>query len=290
MTGFARSDGARDGTAWHWEIKSVNGKGLDLRTRLPYGLEALEPGLREVAAKHLRRGNLQVALQISKQAGAAALRVNEDALEQVVAIAVPLARRLGAPAPTAEGLLGLRGILEQAEAEPDEAEIEARNAAIMQSFNEACTALATARATEGEKLHAFVSAQVDEIERLADAARDCPVRTPEAIAARLAEQIARLNEAADTLDPDRLHQEAMVMAAKADVQEELDRLYAHIAAARELLADPEPVGRKFDFLAQEFNREANTLCSKSAAPELNVIGLELKVVIDQLREQVQNIE
>lgn len=290
MTGFARTDGEFEGASWHWEIKSVNGKSLDMRARLPQGLDGFEAAMKEIAARHLRRGNLQVSLHFARDAAAPVIRVNTDALEQILAIAGDLRQRLDAPAVTVEGVMALRGVLEQAEAEQDADALEARNQALLQSFEEACIALAKARASEGQALGGIVRGQIDALERLSIAARDCPQRSPEAIRQRLEEQIARITDASSTLDPDRLHQEVVLMAAKADIREELDRLFAHVAAARELLDDGAPVGRKFDFLAQEFNREANTLCSKSNAPELSAIGLDMKSVIDQLREQVQNIE
>jgi uncharacterized protein (TIGR00255 family) len=290
MTGFSRADGAHGDFAWHWEIKSVNGKALDVRSRLPSGLEAVEGALRETAARHLRRGNLQAALQLSRETTAPSVQINEQVLDTVLDAAGRLRQRLDAPPVTVEGILALRGVMELAEPQLDEDELTARNDAILRSFDRACADLAAARKDEGKKLAEVIAAQIDEIERLATAARDNPTRTPDAIRKRLSEQVARLADTATPLDPDRLHQEAMLMAAKADVQEELDRLFAHVNAARHLLKSDEPVGRKFDFLAQEFNREANTLCSKATDPSLTATGLELKVVIDQLREQVQNVE
>ena len=290
MTGFSRADGAYGDFVWHWEIKSVNGKGLDIRSRLPNGLEAVEGALRETAGRHLRRGNLQASLQLSRETTALSVQINDHVLDTVLDTAERLREKLQAPPVTVEGILALRGVLELAEPQLDDDEIAARNDAVLDSFNAACADLAAARKQEGAKLAEVVSTQIDEIERLTGAARDNPARAPEAIRKRLGEQIARLADVATPLDPERLHQEAMLMAAKADVQEELDRLFAHVNAARDLLKSDEPVGRKFDFLAQEFNREANTLCSKSTDPSLTATGLELKVVIDQLREQVQNVE
>ena len=290
MTGFARVDGALDGFSWHWEIKSVNGKGLDVRVRMPPGYETLEPRLRETAAKHVRRGNLQVNLQIAKENAASGIQVNDEALARILHIAEDLRNQLDAPPVTVEGILSLRGVLETGETPEDDGVIKARLNAMLESFAEACSGLADMRRTEGLSMAKVLSGQLETIERLAGDARDCPARTPDAIRARLAEQVGRLLEASDTFDPDRLHQEAMLIAAKSDIQEELDRLFAHVEAGRVLLDAKEPIGRKFDFLAQEFNREANTLCSKSTDQSLTKIGLELKTVIDQLREQVQNIE
>jgi uncharacterized protein (TIGR00255 family) len=290
MTGFARVDGALDGFSWHWEIKSVNGKGLDLRMRMPIGYEALEPHVRETAAKHVRRGNLQINLQIAKENAASAVQINDEALSRILDIAENLRDRLDAPPLTVEGILSLRGVLETGDAEVTEQVMKARHDAMLAGFAQACRDLAEMRLKEGQSMATVLSGQLAAIETLSSAARDCPARTPDAIRQRLADQIARILEASDNFDPDRLHQEAMLIAAKSDIQEELDRLFAHVDAGRALLEASEPIGRKFDFLAQEFNREANTLCSKSTDQTLTKIGLELKTVIDQLREQIQNIE
>lgn len=290
MTGFARATGQKDGLSWVWEVKSVNGKSLDLRCRLPQGFEQLEPSIREAGQRHFRRGSLQLALQIDRSA-TAAISINAAALEEVLRVAEELRKRLNAPPLTVEGLLAIRGIVEPVEAVADEAGREARDRALLASLENAFTALAASRAAEGAKIAAILTAQVDRIEALTIAARDCPGRSPEAVRARLADLVARIMDAsAAALDPERLHQEAVLAAARADIQEELDRLFAHVEAARQLLRETQPVGRKFDFLAQEFNREANTLCSKANDRALTAIGLDLKTVIDQLREQVQNIE
>jgi uncharacterized protein (TIGR00255 family) len=290
MTGFARADGAHDGLAWHWEAKSVNGRALDVRCRLPQGLESLEIGIRASAARHFRRGNLQVTLQLSRGAAPAEVRLNEPVVEAMIALAEDLRRRLDSPPVRAEHLLALRGVVEVSEPIEDEAAAEARDAALLASLDKLFTDLAAMRADEGRKLEALLVDQIDRIAELTEAARQSPERSPDTIRARLVEQIARLTEAGPALDADRLYQEAVIAAQKSDVQEEIDRLVSHVEAGRDLLASPEPVGRKFDFLAQEFNREANTLCSKANGRELTRIGLELKSVIDQMREQVQNLE
>lgn len=290
MTGFARADGELDGQTWHWELKSVNGKGLDVRCRMPPGHEMLEQALRTAAATYFRRGNLQVSLQVSRDLVQTAFRINDEALQSVIAVAEDLRGKLNAPPVSVEGLLSLRGVIEIAETEETEEARQARHGKMLESFSDACAALAVMRRAEGAKMAEVISGQLDTVERLTAEARDCPARAVEAIKARLADQIAKLLEASDSFDPDRLHQEAVLIAAKTDIQEELDRLFAHVDAARDLLSATEPVGRKFDFVAQEFNREANTLCSKSTDKSLTRIGLELKTVIDQLREQVQNIE
>jgi uncharacterized protein (TIGR00255 family) len=290
MTGFARSSGARGELHWQWEVKSVNNKALDLRCRLPAGFEALEPPVRAALARDMKRGSFQVALTVSGAAAGGAVTINDDVLEQILQAGERLRDRIGGEALRADVLLGLRGVLDVAEPGIDEAELEARNGALLASFAEALTAMAASRRQEGERLKAVIAAQLDRIEALAGAARDCPARGAEAIRARLAEQVARLMETGASFDRDRLHQEAVMIATRSDIQEELDRLFSHVAAARALLQAGEAVGRKFDFLAQEFNREANTLCSKAIDKSLTAIGLDLKTVIDQLREQVQNIE
>jgi uncharacterized protein (TIGR00255 family) len=290
MTGFARGDGVHGDLAWHWEAKSVNGRALDVRCRLPQGLESLEIGIRECAAKHFRRGSLQVALQLSRGAAAAEVRLNEPVVEALIALAEKLRQRLESPPVRAEHLLALRGVLEITEPIEDEKSAAARDAAMLASLDTVFADLVAMRTAEGQKLEALLVDQIDRIAELTEAARQSPERAPETIRARLVEQIARLIEAGPSLDPDRLHQEAVIAAQKSDIQEEVDRLTSHVEAGRDLLSSLEPVGRKFDFLAQEFNREANTLCAKAHGRELTRIGLELKSVIDQLREQVQNLE
>lgn len=290
MTGFARASGERQGLFWQWEIKSVNGKALDVRLRLPPGFEALEMPVRAALGAAFRRGNLQVSLSVSGQLGRETVRLNRDILDRLVEAGEALRDQIGGDALRADVLLSIKGVVEVASVPEEEGEAEARNAAMLESFGEALAALAAARGEEGDRLNAIVSAQVARIAELAAAARANPARAPEAVRARLAEQLSRILETGASFDPDRLHQEAVIAATRADIQEELDRLDSHVEAARALLASNEAVGRKFDFLAQEFNREANTLCSKAADRSLTAIGLDLKTVIDQLREQVQNIE
>ncbi len=290
MTGFAQSSGEKDGLHWQWEIKSVNGKALDIRFRLPSGFEGLETAARANLSQHIKRGNLQVVLTTSGTIAADTVVVNEAVLEQVLGIAERLRDRIGGMPLNAEALMGLRGVLDVVQPLQSEAEMESRVNGVRQSLEVAAKALDKARREEGARLANVLSFQLDKIESLTIAARDCPARSVEAIKARLKEQVARLLETGATFDPDRLHQEAIMISTRADIQEELDRLFGHVEAARALMASPEPAGRKFDFLAQEFNREANTLCSKALDKTLTNIGLELKTVIDQMREQVQNIE
>jgi uncharacterized protein (TIGR00255 family) len=290
MTGYARHAGALDGLQWQWDVKSVNGKSLDLRCRLPAGYEALEPQLRAAAAQVLKRGSLQAQLTVSGSERSEEVRLNLAVLDQVIAAGEILRDRIGGDALRADQLLGLRGVLDVVPLAEDEAGAARREAAILESFTAALAALDSARREEGARLAAVVGSQVDRVDALVSAARDNPARSVEAIRARHAEQVARLLETGAELDPGRLHQEAILIATRSDIQEELDRLVSHVAAARSLLASGEAIGRKFDFLAQEFNREANTLCSKAIDRSLTAIGLDLKTVIDQMREQVQNIE
>lgn len=290
MTGFAAVPGKWGALGWVWELKCVNGKSLDLRLRLPPGFEGLEPPLRDFARQSLRRGSIQATLQIGSGAAASSIRINEVALETALKLAETLRARLNAPAPTVEGLLALPGIIVTGADALEADEIEARNIAVVASFQEALRQLSSAREGEGAQLATILTTQLNRIRELTEAARLCPARAPEAQRRRLEDALARILGSASGFDEQRLHQEAVLMAARADVQEEIDRLFAHVDSAHILLTSGEPAGRKLDFLSQEFNREANTLCSKSSDKELTAIGLELKAVIDQFREQVQNIE
>jgi uncharacterized protein (TIGR00255 family) len=271
-------------------VRSVNGRGLDLRLRLPPGLESLEPRIREAVGKRISRGSVTVNLNVKRGDGATQIRLNEAALEQVLDALERLRRTTGAAPPQAEALLGIKGVLEVVEAEESEEQIQARAEAMLAGLGSALDGMVRARETEGRRLRAVILDQIAAIERLVQAADSAPGRAPEAMRRRLSEQLARLLESGASLDESRLYQEAALLATRADVEEELQRLRAHIAAARELLDASEPAGRRLDFLAQEFNREANTLCSKAIDPEMTRAGLELKAVIDQMREQVQNIE
>jgi uncharacterized protein (TIGR00255 family) len=290
MTGFARSSGEHQGLFWQWEIKSVNGKALDVRLRVPPGFEALELPVRAALAQAFRRGNLQVSLGVSGAVARETVRLNQDILDRLVSAGEALRERIGGEPLRADVLLSIRGVVEVTAVPEEEDQAERRHAAMLESFGEALTALAAARREEGHRLHAVLSQQVARIAELAGAARANPARSAEAVRARLAEQVSRLMETGAALDPGRLHQEAVLAATRADIQEELDRLDSHVQSAHQLLASHEAIGRKFDFLAQEFNREANTLCSKASDRSLSLIGLDLKTVIDQMREQVQNIE
>ncbi|MEM7301562.1 MAG: YicC/YloC family endoribonuclease [Pseudomonadota bacterium] len=290
MTGFARSQGHHGKYRWHWEMRSVNGKGLDLRLRLPSGFEALEPDVRKRAGNHLKRGNVQLSLSVEQDRSASGPTVNQAVLESVLQAIDELEENCDLSPSSAADILSLRGVLDVQDQEEDEDERKALIAALIDGLDAALSSLVSHRAEEGEAMAALLVDHLSELERLTLAAEANPSRSVEAIRERLARQVAELLEASDKLDPDRLHAEAAILATKADLREELDRLKAHIVSARNLIAETGPIGRKLDFLSQEFNREANTLCSKSNAAVVTAIGLELKVVIDQFREQVQNIE
>ncbi|MCB1548226.1 MAG: YicC family protein [Hyphomicrobiaceae bacterium] len=290
MTGFARSDGSTGGLTWHWEVKSVNGRGLDVRLRLPPGFEDLEPKIRELCAGKLTRGSIAVLLNVKREAGVTSIRLNEEVLGQVLDAAERLRARAPGASYSVEGLIQIRGVLDYAEAEETDGERQQRNQAILAGFAAALDGVVEMRRQEGARLVGLIRDHVARIVHLVETVEASPLRQPEVIRERLRALVARLTDATPALDPDRLYQEAMLLADKADIEEEVQRLRAHCEAATELLAAREPVGRRLDFLAQEFNREANTLCSKSTSAEVTRVGLELKSVIDQLREQVQNVE
>ena len=290
MTGFARGQGGAGSYAWAWELKSVNSKGLDLKLRLPPGWEAIEPGVRARASEVLSRGSVFANLTVSREGTAPVARINEPALNAVLAALKGLEGKVTGAPPSLDGILALKGVMEVSEAEESESERSAAEAAVIAGFGEALKGLAEMRRTEGQALGKILSARLSEIGALAARAEATPGRKPEAIKARLAEQVATLLEASQRFDADRLHQEAIMLATKIDIREELDRLAAHVAQAKKLIADGGPIGRKLDFLSQELNRESNTLCSKANDLELTNIGLELKAVVEQFREQVQNLE
>ncbi len=289
MTGFARQEGGDETFRWVWEIKSVNGKSLDVRCRLPGGYEALEPKVR-AAGGRFARGNLQVNLSLNGAERPTAFRVNEELLDQLLSLAGTLKDRKEAAPPRLDGLLGVRGVIETVDEEEDEATIAERQAALLADFEQAVAALAEMRSVEGARLRDMIAGHLDTIAELVTRAGSLAAAQPDALRERLRKQVEELLQASPALPEERLAQEAAVLATKADVREELDRLGSHIEAARELIAGGGAVGRRLDFLCQEFNREANTLCAKSPDVELTRLGLELKTVVDQLREQVQNIE
>ncbi|WP_439272565.1 YicC/YloC family endoribonuclease [Pseudochrobactrum sp. HB0163] len=305
MTGFARhivnytpQAGASGAAARiNWEIRSVNGKGLDIRFRIPHGFDDLEQQLRASLGRVFSRGSFQVSLTIDETENRADFIINEALLHQVLQTAKQLETQYGLRPPSLDGLLNLRGILEQPQALPDDEAGNALKTVLLASFEEVLGNLQAMRRQEGKHLANLLGTHVDKIAELAQQARNDASRSAEAIRQRLAGQVALLLEAVNgngssgvVLDEQRLHMEAAFLATRADIQEELDRLDMHVAAARKLLAEGGVIGRKLDFLSQEFNRETNTLCSKSNAASITAIGLELKSVVDQFREQVQNLE
>lgn len=291
MTGFARADGSADGLSWIWEARSVNGRGLDVRLRLPPGYEALEIPARDAVAKRFARGNVSLSLSIEKQQANGAIRLNEQVLADVIKAADRVSALSGAARPDAAQLLMIKGVLEASDQTLEDAVARAaREKTITQSLEAALDKLAEARRAEGARLGDIIRDQIGQIDQLAASVRASPSRAPEAVMSRLKDAIGRLVDATAALDDHRLHQEAVLIATRADVEEELQRLSAHVAAARDILVERGAVGRKLDFLAQEFNREANTLCSKANAVDITRLGLQLKTVIDQFREQVQNVE
>lgn len=290
MTGFARDEGTDGAVAWVWEVKSVNGKGLDLRCRLPGGYEALELEVRKRLGARLSRGSFAINLQVRRLGGEGAVAVNEAALEALLDVIARYELTPGVAPARLDGLLAVPGVVIAEDVLTDEEGRAARTARILESFERALDALVAARQEEGAALHAVLVSLVDRIESLAAEAAASAAAQPAMLKARFEAKVQEFLNDSMGLSPERVAQEVAVLATKADVREELDRLQSHVAAARQLLETKEPVGRKLDFLAQEFNREANTLCSKSQDIELTRIGLELKNVIGQLREQIQNIE
>jgi uncharacterized protein (TIGR00255 family) len=289
MTGFAESHGGRDNARWRWEARSVNGRGLELRLRLPPGFDAIESAARMLATGRFKRGNIQATLNFESGTAARGLRIDAAALALAVKIAKEVANDTGLRPASIDGLLALKGVIVQDEAvELDTHEHAARDAAMLESLAACFDALARARAGEGAKLAVILDAQIAEIARLTAAAGLAAVAQPAAIRDRLTQQLNDLMT--NAVSPERLAQEIALLATRADIREEIDRLTAHVSEARRLLAGGDAVGRRLDFLAQEFNREANTLCSKSADIELTRIGLDLKAAIDQFREQLQNVE
>ncbi|MBL1404590.1 MAG: YicC family protein [Rhizobiales bacterium] len=291
MTGFSRVDGSQGNFSWSWELKSVNGKGLDVRWRLPFGYDFLEPELKSLVAKQLTRGNLQINLALDAQSVEKLPVINEAVLDAVVKMAEIVSARTNVSAPSIGDLLAVKGVVEYSTVTSLEDEQTAiHNQALLVSFQEAVTGLANARLSEGAAIEAVLLDQVAQIEKLKLQIEADPSRSAEAIKKSLSEKISALLNDGASLDEQRLYQEAAILATKADLQEELDRLAAHCVAARKLLGSEGAVGRKLDFLAQEFNRECNTVCSKANSTPVTQSGLQMKVVIDQFREQIQNIQ
>ncbi|MCH8861632.1 MAG: YicC family protein [Proteobacteria bacterium] len=290
MTGFARTSGSSTGYEWAWEIKSVNGKGFDARVRVPSMVDGLDIQARRRLAGRFKRGSFNVNLALARQGGETNLSLNRDALAKLLEIAADFKDAPGVQPASLDGLLAMRGILEIGADEISDDDRESLTGDLLAGLDQAADALDKARGEEGAALKNVLSGFIDGVETLAGKARECEAARPQAIRDRLAAKITDLVAAENALTPERLDQEVALLAVKADIREELDRLAAHIESARELLESTDAVGRRLDFLAQEFNREANTLCSKSGDVALTRIGLDLKAVIDQFREQLQNVE
>lgn len=288
MTGFARAEGDESGVSWVWEVKSVNGRALDLRLRLASGFDVLEPRLRAELAQRFRRGNFSGNLAVIRTT-ALPLRVNREALVQLVALMNGLKDEIDAAPPRLDGLLAVRGIVETVEDEPEPV-LEERRLAILSGWATALDRLAAARAQEGTRLAALMQRQMAEMAALVDAIGASAAATPGAIRERLRASLESLSGLMPAIPEERIAQELALLVTRSDIREEIERLHAHIEQAAELVQQDEPVGRRLDFLCQELNREANTLCAKSADIELTRLGMSLKAVIEQFREQVQNIE
>jgi uncharacterized protein (TIGR00255 family) len=290
MTGFARAVAGQDGTVIAWEVKSVNGKGLEARLRLPPGFERLEQPARQAVQKRFSRGNIQATLSVTRVGLQQQPVVNEAFLKDLAGLAKRLEQQFGVSPATAGELLSLRGVLDQPETVESEEAVVALDAAIMAAFEVALTDLQQARTQEGKALTVLLLDHLERIMQLTLAAEADPSREAAVIRQRIAEQVRLLMDAATGLDENRLHMEAALLATRADIREEIDRLKTHVAAARGLISQGGAIGRKLDFLSQELNRESNTLCSKSNAASVTALGLDLKAVVDQFREQVQNLE
>ncbi len=290
MTGFARASGHDSAIGWSWEVKSVNGRALDVRCRMPLGMDRLDPKVRAAASARLRRGNVTVGLQVSQGPDATTMRVNRAWLDELIAVAAEYRGMEGMAEPSFDGMLALRGVIEPVEQAQDEADHERRDSAMLEDLNAALDGLVRARRVEGAAIARILAGRVEEIATLTRRAEALASERLAPIAERLRTQVTALIGAGATIPEDRLAAELAVLATKIDVTEEIDRLKSHYAAAVRLLQEGSAVGRKLDFLAQEFNREANTLCSKASDAALTAVGLEIKAAVDQFREQAQNVE
>ncbi len=291
MTGFARASAHAEGASWSWELKSVNAKGFDLRLRLPPGLEAIDAEARRMIGTVIVRGTVHASLDLVRPERPAAVKLNHAMIESLAKSLGSAAASAGLAPPSIDAILGIRGVVEITEAEADPESVARLSEALLRSLEDAILALCSSRQEEGDAIEAILKEKIEAIGALTRAADALPSRGPEAVKARLRRQIEELFEAsAEQLDPQRLHHEAMLLVVKADIREELDRLKAHEAQAEELLARGGTIGRRLDFLAQELSREVNTLCAKSNDVALTAIGLDLKTLVEQFREQVQNVE
>lgn len=291
MTGFARDGNTFEGWTWTWELKSVNAKGLDVRLRVPMGFDALEPKARNLISSKFARGNISVGLVLNRTARASSFQINTQHLETVTAAAKQIVDSTPwVAAPTAAELLALKGVIDTLDDADDEDSKSALEAALIASLGAAADDLGRARSDEGTRLASALSGFLDTLADLLAGASETAETQTDAIKVRMREQIAELVADVSTLDAGRLEQEIALVMTKADIREELDRLAAHLASARDMLAEGGAIGRRLDFLCQELNREANTICSKAHETALTRIGLEMKATIEQFREQVQNIE
>jgi uncharacterized protein (TIGR00255 family) len=290
MTGFARAAGSSGPWRWAFELKSVNAKGLDIRLRMPAPFDRVETEARGRLAKALARGTCFATLSVQREGAAAGAQIDLMALESIAVAARAAAVKAGLAPPTMDGLLAVRGVFDASEVADDETAVNAACAGALASLAEAIAALSAARRGEGEALAQLLKAMLASIAGLVEAADANPARRPEAVRERLAQSIRTLMESSRGFDENRLHQEGILLAAKADIREELDRLKTHVASARALIEEGGPIGRRLDFLAQELAREASTLCAKANDVSLTAQGLELRAQIEQFREQVQNVE
>ncbi len=290
MTGFSRVEGTEDGYSWVWELRSVNARSLDIRLRIPSGMDRLEAEFRKAVAEQLNRGNVSATLTVMLPPRKQEVSINSEILNQVLAASNELSKSDNVSPPSVDGLLAVRGVLEVQEEEETEEQQQKLDAEVSDAFLKAIAGLIENRVAEGERLAITINGHLDEIENYVKEAAGIAAAQPAAIAKRMLDQVKALASEVPALTEERLAQEVAVLAVKADIREELDRLSAHVDGARELLNGGSPVGRKLDFLCQEFNREANTVCSKSSDLDLTRVGLELKAVIERLREQIHNIE
>jgi len=290
MTGFSRRSGADAGFRWNWEVKSVNNKGLEVRAKLPSFLDGFDLAIKKSVSGMLARGSVYISLTVERDGDDASFVVNEDRLKALIDVAARFADVPGVEKASIDGLLSIKGVVDLTPRDMTDNERETLEAILLADLKAAVSDLRAARADEGARMLAVLEAQLGEIAGLAKDARTISGDRLEAMHTRFRQQLAKLENIDKPVPEDRIAQELATMAVKADVQEELDRLDSHVVEASSLLASDKPVGRKLDFLCQEFNREANTLCSKSSDTALTQIGLELKALIDQFREQIQNIE
>jgi uncharacterized protein (TIGR00255 family) len=291
MTGFARTTGQLEGASWSWELKSVNAKGFDLRLRLPSGLDGVEAEVRRMLGTVIGRGTVNIALDLTRATKTPNIKINEALVKGLAEKLSQAARDVGLQPPTMDAILSLKGVVEVVEETECQQARDALNAALLLSFEDAVVSLCATRQAEGAALKAVLVARIDDIRVLVEQADRLPSRSADAIKARLSKQIEDLLAGfSEQLDSQRLHQEAMLMAIKADIREELDRLESHVSQTRDLIARGGPIGRRLDFMAQEFSRETNTLCAKSNDVALTRIGIDLKTLVEQFREQVQNVE